>query len=49
MGRKEEAIEAFDKAIEIDPNYTAAYNNKGNALYDIGRKKECIACYDLAI
>lgn len=30
------AIEAYDKAIELDPNYAQAWNNKGLALKDDG-------------
>lgn len=29
----EDAIRAFDKAIEINPDYASAWYNKGNALF----------------
>ena len=29
MGRKEEAFIDYNKAIEINPQYDAAYNNRG--------------------
>ena len=38
LGRKEEAIVCYDKAIEINPQYADAYNNKGNALSDTWQK-----------
>jgi len=31
-----EALELLNKAIELDPNYAAAYNNRGNAWHEIG-------------
>lgn len=36
------AIQDFDKAIELNPDYTTAYNNRGFAYYKLGK-------YDLAI
>jgi Flp pilus assembly protein TadD len=41
----DEAIDAFDKAIEINPEYAGAWNNKGVALKLIGRTKESDAAY----
>ncbi|HKR74654.1 MAG TPA: tetratricopeptide repeat protein [Candidatus Nitrosocosmicus sp.] len=38
-----------DKAIEINPQYADAYNNKGLSLYYLGNNQEAIACYDKAI
>ena len=32
QGKLEEAIEAYNKAISIKPNYADAYNNMGFAL-----------------
>jgi tetratricopeptide (TPR) repeat protein len=31
LGRYKEALEAFQKALEIEPNYADARNNKGAA------------------
>jgi tetratricopeptide (TPR) repeat protein len=49
--RKEygEAIKSYEKAIELKPDYAAAWNNKGSALGDLGRYEEAIACLDKAI
>ena len=35
QGKLEEAIEAYNKAISIKPDYAEAYNNMGNALKGI--------------
>ena len=34
QGKLEEAIEAYNKALAIKPDYAEAYNNMGNALQD---------------
>jgi len=49
LRRYEEAIQAFDKAIELDPNYARALYSKGSALYDQGKYNEAIEAYDKAI
>ena len=49
LGRYEEAIVYFDKALEIDPNDTMALYNKGTALLALGRSEEAIVCFDKAI
>ncbi len=33
----------------MNPKYANAYNNKGYALSDVGKKEEAIECYNLAI
>jgi len=45
MGKKKEAIEAFNYAISIFPKYANAYYSLGNVLYNIGRKEEAIKAY----
>ena len=49
LGKYEEAIATYDKAIEIDPQYADAWNNKGSALGCLGKYEEAIAAYDKAI
>jgi protein O-GlcNAc transferase len=43
------AMEHFDKALEIDPDYPEAWLNKGVALYGLGRHQEAIDSYRKAI
>ena len=40
------AIASYDKALEIKPDYHAAWKNRGNALYKLGRLEDAIASYD---
>lgn len=47
--RYKEAIECYDKAIEIDPDDEWAWHNKGLALSDLGIYDEAIQCYNKAI
>jgi tetratricopeptide (TPR) repeat protein len=49
LGKFEEAIKSFDKAIELDPNFAAVYNHKGWTLTKMGKFHEAIAFYDKAI
>jgi tetratricopeptide (TPR) repeat protein/tRNA A-37 threonylcarbamoyl transferase component Bud32 len=49
LGRHEEAIHCYDRALEIDPRYRTAWCNKGSALDDLGRHEEAIHCYDRAL
>ncbi len=44
-----EAIEAFNKAVEADPDFTPAYNAKGRALSELTRYGESVEAFDLAI
>ncbi|MDH2908153.1 MAG: tetratricopeptide repeat protein [Candidatus Nitrosotalea sp.] len=45
----EDALVAYDKALEIDPNHVSAWNNKGIILSRLKRFEESIICYDKAI
>jgi superkiller protein 3 len=42
-------IAAYDRALQIKPNDYEAWNNRGNALFNLGRYEEAITCYDRAI
>jgi len=39
LGRYEEAIDEYDKALAIDPNYKEAHVGKGIALDELGNTK----------
>ena len=49
LGKQEEAVEAYRKAISIKPDYAEAYNNMGNALKDQGKQEEAIEVYRKAL
>ena len=42
----EEAIQYYDKVLEIEPNAKVVLNNKGNALSNLGKYEEAIQYYD---
>jgi tetratricopeptide (TPR) repeat protein len=45
LGKYNEAIQAFDKVIEINPSNTYAWNNKGYALINLNKNEEgLLAC-----
>lgn len=48
-GRYNEALAAYEEAIRLNPNYAAAYNNKGNALYILKHYEEAISSIEQAI
>lgn len=49
LGLYEEAIENYEKAIELNPDDASAYYNLGIALYQLGLHKEAIKNYKKAI
>lgn len=44
-----EAVAAYDRAIELDPDNAVSRHNRGHALTELGRHHEGIADYDRAI
>ena len=48
-GNNDDALIAYDKALELDPNHVSAWNNKGIILSRLKRFEESIVCYDKAI
>ncbi|MFQ6050729.1 MAG: tetratricopeptide repeat protein [Candidatus Hydrothermarchaeota archaeon] len=46
LGEYENAIEFFDRALEIDSNFKLALNNKGACLIMLGRFDEAVKCYN---
>jgi len=49
LEKQEEAIEAYNKAIEINPKYADAWYNKGVTLVQLERQEEAIKAFDKAI
>jgi len=49
MGRLDDAIVTYQKAIETKPDYAGAHYNLGNTLKELGRLDESIARYSDAI
>ena len=50
QGKYDEAVKAFDKAIEINPQYEAAWVGKGTTLGSQGKYDEAVAkAFDRAI
>jgi Flp pilus assembly protein TadD len=49
MGRSEQAVECFDKALEENPNDSWAWFNKGVSLHRLGSLGEALYCYDRAL
>ena len=49
LGRREEALAAYDKAIALQVDFVEAHNNRGNVLRQLGRNQEALESYDKAI
>ncbi len=49
LKRYEEAIQFFDKSIELDSSFSIIYVNKGVCLYCLNKFEESIVCFDRAI
>ncbi len=49
LGKYNQAILHYDKAIEIDPKNSSVWIHKGNTLlYKLGKDDEAKKCYDRA-
>ncbi|QHO71421.1 adenylate cyclase [Bradyrhizobium sp. CCBAU 051011] len=49
FGNPEEALHQYDAALEINPNFPAAYSGKGDALILVGRAREALSVTQLAL
>ena len=45
----DQSIDFYNKAIQIDPNYVSAYNNRGNVWVDKGDLEKALADFNKAI
>ena len=48
-GKYQEAIQDFNRVIEINPNFAEAYYRRGLANFDLGNREEAIADYTQAL
>ena len=46
QGEKQRAIEFFDKTLEMDPNYSPAWNDKGIVYMELKNFDEALKCFD---
>ena len=49
QGKLKEAIAAFDRGIELDPESADAYSNRGNALKELAQLENTDKCYESAM
>ena len=49
LGRYEEALQAIDKALDINPRNEVAWLNKGNAFTRMGQLLDALRCFNAAI
>lgn len=49
QSKYQSAIECYDKAIKLQPNYAKAWYNKGYILEKQGKYEEALHCFDKAI
>ena len=49
LGRYDEAMASFDKAIALQPDYAEAHNNLGNILFNKQRYEEALVNFNTAI
>src|SRR6266571_1034264 len=48
LGRFEESLVAYDRALALDPSNASAHNNRGVALCDLGRFQDGLVAFDQA-
>lgn len=49
IGRFDEALSAFERAIQLDPSFAEAYEAKGSALYYLNHLADALVSYEQAI
>ena len=49
QGKLTEAIEQYERALQVKPDFTEVYNNLGNTLAEQGKLPEAVQCYKRAI
>lgn len=49
LQRYQDALEAYEKAVNIRPDYPQAWNGQGRILYELKQYKQALTAYDKAI
>jgi len=49
LGRHDEALSCYERALDADPQFALAWNNKGAALDALDRREEALRCYEKAL
>ena len=49
QGKSQERVQAYNRVIQLKPDFAEAYSNRGIALQDLGRLDEALQDYDKAI
>jgi len=49
QGKFQDAIECFDRVIEMDPTHVEAWKEKGICLKEMGRYEEALQCFNRAL
>lgn len=49
LNKYQEAIDCYNKALEMNPNYAKAWCNKGIPLKKLGKYEEAMKCYNKAL
>lgn len=48
-GKFQEALQSFDRVLEIEPDHAGAWNGRGICLKELGRYEEAIQCFNKVI
>ena len=49
LRRYSDAEKSYEEAIKLYPKYTAAYSNRGNALFALGKYRQAQNCFEEAL